>query len=293
MLIDVAVAAVVRRKVAFSLKKALLSLLSISALSSPLMAGEGAEAGKDEESSPNLALRYQEMNVKNEDYYLNLNNPYRDDNPSQGSHLLKQTGYSVIAGLGVMVYLWNQPTSFTNWDKRDKSNMQDRYLRNIQTRPRFDDDDPVTNYIGHPYAGASYYVMARQNAFNWYQSFGYSVLMSTFFWEYGLEAYAEVPSSQDLIITPVLGSVFGEGMHQLKQMIKRNDNQLLGSPTLGRVGMWLLDPLGHVTQSFSDLADSTYQTFFTLQTVSQGSKGTVSRQPIELTYATLVLQNDF
>lgn len=277
------------------LRKVLVSFLTLGSLSSPLMALEQSENPESELDSEGLALRYEKMNEANKDGYLNFNNPYRDENPSQGGHLLKQTGYSLVAGVGVMVYLWNQPTSFTNWDKRDQSNIQERYFRNITTRPRFDDDDPVTNYIGHPYAGATYYVMARQNAFNWYQSFGYSVLMSTFFWEYGLEAYAEVPSSQDLIVTPVLGSLFGEGMHQLKQMIKRQDNKVLGSSALGRVSMWLLDPLGHVTRGLSDGMDYVHESYFSFQTLQDSPKSVVmgeGRQRAR-TYGTLVIQNEF
>lgn len=274
-------------------KRGLIPLMMLSSLARPAIAAEPTEPVSA--SLEDLAARYEKLNIQNNDGYLNLNNPYRDDNPTQGSHLLKQTGYSLIAGMGVMVYLWNQPTSFTNWDKRDKSNFQERYFKNVTTKPRFDDDDPVTNYVGHPYAGATYYVMARQNAFSWYESFGYSVLMSTFFWEYGLEAYAEVPSTQDLVITPVLGSIFGEGMHQLKQSIKKNDNQVLGSPALGRVSMWLLDPLGHVTRALSDGAEAAYDSFFTLQTLPESEPHTrVVDVPVRArTYGTLVIRNEF
>lgn len=243
------------------------------------------------------AENYEAMNIKNKDYYLNINNPLRDDNSSRLDHLMKQTAYSTIGGIGAMVWLWNQPTSFTNWDKRDRSGMADKYIRNVKTKPRFDDDDFVTNYIGHPYAGAIYYVMARQNAFTWYQSFGYSVVMSTFFWEYGLEAFAEVPSSQDLIVTPVVGSMFGEGMHQLKQNIKRNNNTLLGSYWLGRTSMWLLDPLGHFTSGTAALAESTYNSFFAFETIPDDSSFLLAdnarKSQRAITYGKLVIQSEF
>jgi hypothetical protein len=158
-----------------------------------------------------------------------------------------QSAYTTIAGIGVMVYLWNQPSSFTNWYDRDHKNFVKNYASNILTTPRLDNDDIMTNYVGHPLAGATYYVMARQNDLPWYESFLYSTVMSTFFWEYGLEALVEVPSIQDLIITPVVGSLIGEAMHELKQTIKRNDNKIFGSRIAGRIGMWILDPLGHFT----------------------------------------------
>ncbi|WP_203249645.1 MULTISPECIES: DUF3943 domain-containing protein [Cysteiniphilum] len=66
-------------------------------------------------------------------------------------------------------------------------------------------------YIGHPYAGAIYYMAARDSGFGEFESFLYSAFISTFFWEYGVEAFAEVPSIQDLIVTPVDGWLLGVG----------------------------------------------------------------------------------
>ncbi|MFZ2890098.1 DUF3943 domain-containing protein, partial [Sulfuricurvum sp.] len=53
--------------------------------------------------------------------------------------------------------------------------------------------------------------MARNDGLSIGESAAFSTLMSTFFWEYGYEAFAEVPSIQDLIFTPLVGSLFGEG----------------------------------------------------------------------------------
>lgn len=216
--------------------------------------------GMTEIERHSVSFAWQKRMIEQEDYYLSINSPYLDTNEqtSNYSHLLMQTGYSVIAGVGAMVYLWNQPTSFTNWDKREETDFMSRYRANISRKPRFDDDDFVTNYIGHPLAGATYYVMARQNALVWYNAFFYSVFMSTFYWEYGLEAFAEVPSSQDLVITPLVGSIIGELVHQAKQSIKRSNNSLAGSKNLGRIAMWVLDPLGHFTSGihYSLLSDS-------------------------------------
>ena len=76
----------------------------------------------------------------------------------------------------------------------------------------------------------------------WY-SFWYSFALSTFFWEYGIEAFAEVPSIQDLIVTPVAGALLGEGFYLAKRHILKNDNKLLGSRVLGRTTIWLMDPM--------------------------------------------------
>jgi hypothetical protein len=230
-----------------------------------LYAGSLVSVSDSRYESSNIETRaasaaWQRRMIEQKDYYLSINSPYlnTDQQKSNYQHLLMQSGYSVIAGIGAMVYLWNQPTSFTNWDKREEQDFVTRYRANVSSKPRFDDDDFVTNYIGHPLAGATYYVMARQNALSWYSSFFYSFLMSTFYWEYGLEAFAEVPSSQDLVVTPVVGSMIGELMHQAKQRVKLNNNTIAGSHTLGRFALWILDPLGHFTSGihYSILGES-------------------------------------
>jgi hypothetical protein len=83
---------------------------------------------------------------------------------------------------------------------------------------------------------------ARSSGFNIFESFLYSAFMSTCFWEYGIEAFAEVPSKQDLIVTPVLGSVVGEGFFYAKKSIFRHDRKVLNSRILGYTCLTLIDP---------------------------------------------------
>ncbi len=86
----------------------------------------------------------------------------------------------------------------------------------------------------------------RGAGYPWYSSALYSAGMSTFFWEYGFESLAEVPSAQDIIVTPVAGSLLGEGMYLAKKAIKNNDEYVLGSRAIGQFSMFLLDPLNQV-----------------------------------------------
>lgn len=65
------------------------------------------------------------------------------------------------------------------------------------------------------------------------QSFGYSFLMSTFFWEYGVESLFETPSWNDLWATPIIGSLIGELFLQLYQKVENNNGEVLGSRRLG------------------------------------------------------------
>ena len=68
----------------------------------------------------------------------------------------------------------------------------------------------------------------------------YSTLVSNVGWEYGIEAFMERPSIQDMIITPVVGSLIGEGFYRAKRRLVDNDYCLFGSRVLG--GMWMGNP---------------------------------------------------
>lgn len=155
-------------------------------------------------------------------------------------------GASVV-GLGI---LYIMPESFTNWDKDDTSNIFKKWHDNVSDGPVRDEDDFFLNYVTHPYWGAVYYMTARSAGFNAPYSFLYSAFVSTFFWEYGIEAFAEVPSIQDLIITPVFGSIIGEGFYWSKRHIINNNYYLLNSKILGHVTIFLMDPITEVASWF-------------------------------------------
>jgi hypothetical protein len=106
------------------------------------------------------------------------------------------------------------------------------------------------NYIIHPWAGGVYYMTARGSGYKRWESFTYSVLMSTFFWEYGVESFAEIPSIQDLIITPVIGSIIGEGFFIAKGKIIQNERRILNSKFLGNTTLFIMDPFNEVLDMF-------------------------------------------
>lgn len=70
--------------------------------------------------------------------------------------------------------------------------------------------------------------------------------MSTFYWEYGVEAFAEVPSVQDLIYTPIAGWIYGEWAFQTERRIREHDNKVLGSGFLGWASLVALDPIDSI-----------------------------------------------
>jgi hypothetical protein len=170
--------------------------------------------------------------------------PARRDWKRLGLTSSMYVGATVIA-FGV---LWVMPESVTNWDKEEmkEKGITWKWKENVKAGPVWDEDDWVLNWITHPYCGGLYYMTSRSAGFSIIESFGYSAIMSTFFWEYGIEAFAEIPSKQDLIITPVLGSVVGEGFFYAKKSILRNDKKVFNSRFWGITTLFFIDPFNTI-----------------------------------------------
>jgi hypothetical protein len=162
--------------------------------------------------------------------------------------LLKNTGVVMGASVLAFGFLYALPEESTSWHKEEMtfSSMVDQWYQNVTSGPIWDDDHALYNYVFHPYCGGVYYMGARGAGYKILPSFLYSAAMSTIFWEYGIEAFAEVPSVQDLIVTPVAGSVVGEGFFALKKNIKSNNDKLFGKRWAGITTMWLIDPLNQM-----------------------------------------------
>jgi hypothetical protein len=170
-------------------------------------------------------------------------NPYRD---------WKRLGYSssMYVGSAIIAFgvIWTLPERVTNWHKdiMKKKGVLWKWKENVNAGPAWDADNWALNWITHPYCGGIYYMTGRSNGFTVLESFGYSAMMSTLFWEYGIEAFAERPSVQDLVITPVVGSAVGEGFFYAKKSILRHDKKVLKSRFLGIGTLFLIDPFNTV-----------------------------------------------
>ncbi|TLD82219.1 DUF3943 domain-containing protein [Helicobacter sp. MIT 05-5293] len=179
-----------------------------------------------------------------------INNPYIYEPTHRGRYVLTSTGVIVlgtIAGAGI---LYLMPESATNWNKDDIVNLGKQWRKNVSRAPVVDADDWFLNWITHPYWGAVYYMQTRVAGYSWSESVLYSAFASAFFWEFGIEAFAEIPSWQDLVITPAIGSIFGELFFRATRHIQANQNRLLGSKILGKTSLILMDPIGMVMQDF-------------------------------------------
>lgn len=169
---------------------------------------------------------------------------------SRGKYLGLSVGIIAVASLATMGVLYALPESISNWDRSEMAlgKLAKKYRRNVSNSPVVDNDEAWLNYVAHPYVGALYYLQPRMAGFSWAEGAIFSFVASTFYWEYGLESFAEVPSWQDLVLTPALGSLLGEGFYQFIRYIQRNDSKLFDSYFLGNFFLWVLDPLGSIIQ---------------------------------------------
>lgn len=123
--------------------------------------------------------------------------------------------------LGGMIILNLMPKEITKWESDYIKSAKKNLARSFTQPPVWDKDEWAINYIGHPYAGSIYYNALRSQGATIFQSFAFSTVESAI-WEYVIEGIAEQPSIQDLIITPVLGSVVGELTHIATLRMRRN-----------------------------------------------------------------------
>src|SRR5512139_201405 len=146
-------------------------------------------------------------------------------------------GYQFVA-IGA---LYIAPESISGWSDEQKENYSISRWRDNVSKPVWDEDVWWINYVTHPYWGGAYYIQARERGLTRVQSFWYSALISALY-EYGAEALAEPVSIQDLVSTPVVGSLVGEYLFTpLRQRIRAKSGELDWSD---KAALFITDPLG-------------------------------------------------
>ena len=163
------------------------------------------------------------------------------------------TGVLYAGGIAALGILQALPEDATAWNKDRITSIPfwKRWSTHVKKGPVWDADCFIFNYILHPYGGAAYYMSARSQGCNILWSAIYSTCISTFFWEYGIEAFMEIPSLQDLIITPFAGTLIGESFYVLKRHIVANGYSLFGSNLLGNIMAFIIDPVNEVVGIFA------------------------------------------
>ena len=189
-------------------------------------------------------------------------------------------GYQFVG----IAFLYTLPESVTNWSEEDKEDYSWSQWRYNVTHPQWDDDAWWINYVTHPYWGAAYFVRARERGFDGEGSFWYSALASALY-EYGAEALFEQVSLQDLISTPVLGSILGYYFMELRDWVRQHEET---SSLFGQTVLVLTDPLGTVNGLVDDLFGVNAQLTFGLSAQPEllGSVGiSDERERLELSRA--------
>jgi len=197
--------------------------------------------------------------------------------------VIEDTLYLQLLLLSSVSFLTFLPQSVTSWNMEElqKKSLSERWFEHISTPPVWDHDHWSINFIGHPISGSWYYMMARNDGLSMSESATFSVLMSTFFWEYGYEAVAETPSIQDLIFTPLIGSILGEGMFILEGKLDQNGGLLFGSKIIGNISYFFLDPMGNIAYGMKNILNTFHintNVTMTIQTYSQGQFQAIATQ---------------
>ena len=139
--------------------------------------------------------------------------------------------------------LYVAPESVSGWSEEQKDEYSLSIWWDNVTHPKMDSDDFYINYVLHPYWGGAYYVRARERGYSDRQAFWYSVFLSSAY-EFGAEALFEEPSIQDLIVTPVVGSLVGKYFMRVRGAIVERDTQGIARRTRDKWVWVLTDPLG-------------------------------------------------
>lgn len=193
-----------------------------------------------------LPQRKRKVNIYDLPYSTTANYPNFE-------RLALNTGALYAAGIAALGVLQMLPEDATAWNKERITSIPfwKRWSTHVKMGPVWDADSFVFNYILHPYGGAAYYMSARSQGCNILWSAVYSAFVSTVFWEYGIEAFMEIPSLQDLIITPFAGMLIGESFYVLKRHIVSHGYKLFGSQLLGNLVAFLIDPVNEVVGLFA------------------------------------------
>lgn len=177
--------------------------------------------------------------------FMNAKGPDADGLRSDTYHFFAYQ----IAAVGI---LYLMPESSSGWSDEQKDEYSlSKWWDNVRD-PAWDDDDFFLNYVTHPYWGAAYYVRARERAYSAKAAFWYSAFLSASY-EFGAEALFEQPSVQDLLITPILGSLTGHFFMRLRHNISER-SAARGYRTVGEKWLYALtDPLGTINHKVDSL----------------------------------------
>ncbi len=136
-------------------------------------------------------------------------------------HSIKESAkhLGILYSVGWGVYYMTQTDNFK--EKGSFKNYRENFGHIV-----FDKDEPIWNWVGHPYTGSHFYLYYRANSYSPINAFKMAFLQSALF-EFFTEVYTEPVSAQDLFLTPVLGSFLGMGIEHLTLYLLNSDYMFL------------------------------------------------------------------
>ena len=188
--------------------------------------------------NPYAGSRDQPLFYRDNSTALASNSTLSGVGPPPPHHTVKTFGtLTAISFIGIGVYAF-APESFTGVSKAGALKEAKQDFKDAWTKPPvFDKDNGMYNYAGHPYVGMNFYLSQRNYGESPLYSFLFSALSSTCF-EYFVESWAERPSVQDLLITPIVGSILGELVFRATQEMRKD-----GFTKTEKVILTIINPL--------------------------------------------------
>jgi hypothetical protein len=163
--------------------------------------------------------------------------------------LTRDTAFLIGYQLAAVGTFYLLPESVSKWSSDEKDNVSaSKWFDNVK-HPTWDEDNWFINYVGHSYAGAIYYIRARERGFGKAGSFVYATVASAAY-EFGVEALFERPSYQDLIVTPVGGALVAMLIFEpLRTSIKAKAERRW----YDEIALFVTDPLGVINGALERL----------------------------------------
>jgi len=166
--------------------------------------------------------------------------------------LRRDTWYFLGYQVATIGLLYAMPEGVSGWTEEQKEGYSMSIWWDNVTHPEIDSDDFYINYLLHPYWGAAYFVRARERGYSDIESFWYSAMLSSAY-EFGVEALFEEPSIQDVIVTPIGGSLVGMYFMNVRNSIREREISQ-GYRTKKDRWLWVLtDPLGSLNRQVDKL----------------------------------------
>jgi len=112
------------------------------------------------------------------------------------------------------------------------------YKKTFTEWPKIDKDHWSWNYEAHPYMGSLSYLTYRNRKASLWESVAGTALNSVIY-EYIIAGGTQRPSINDMLVTPIGGSLLGEGLYQLKKYVIRDKYLSL----FDKILLTIIDPI--------------------------------------------------